>query len=191
MSILCLHGYLQSGKITEKAIKRLLPKAQLICPDGPFDVNSDEKSGYGWWPIADKLDLTEPPTKEQIEQCLEYGRKIFSEINQPEIAIGFSQGASCVTLWIQEGIINPKKVILLSNFAIKKYLNKVHPIFSLHIYGENDTLLSDCFPSKNLKDFEEYSLCPYYSKKTIYRHRWGHVIPSDGATKTLIREFLM
>ena len=111
--------------------------------------------------LPKKLNLSEPPYKEEIVQCIEYGRKIITIQPEIEIVNGFSQCASCATLWIQEGIIKPKKIILLSSFALKKWLHQVHLIPSLHIYGENDTLLKNNFPDNN---FKEYSLCPYYKE---------------------------
>lgn len=187
MSILCLHGYLQSGDIMRKAIHRILPQADLVSPNGLFNVEIDDKSGFGWWPITNKYDLMEPPSEEAILECLEYGRKIAKEHEPIEIVIGFSQGASCATLWIQEEIIKPQKVVLISNFALKKYIHKINPIPSLHIYGEKDTLLQENFPNM---DFKKYSLYSYYHEGKIYSHRWGHVIPSDSTSKQVIREFL-
>ena len=197
--ILCLHGYVQNKDIMNKKMCKILGNAykdRLLCPNGPKRVkitNDDgtEKEGYGWWSINNK-DLIEKPTQSQIDACLKYGRELIAkwEIENPkqsiDYAIGFSQGASCVTLWIQEGIIKPKKVILISNFSLLGYIHTIFDIPSMHIFGDNDDLLWNNFDRNKI---EEWSLVKWYKNPTIIFHKWGHVIPSTSKYKKLIRSF--
>ncbi len=186
--ILCLHGYLQNGEIMAKSMGKLLPATfNIICPTAPISVAFDDKVGFGWCNVPDKLNLTAAPSQVDIDTCLAFGRNIIKTHGQPKYVVGFSQGASCATLWLQENIITPEKMILLSNFALKQYLTKVHKIPSMHIYGERDTLLSSNFPGL---DFKVYSLYAFFEGAQIYTHKWGHVIPSDQPSKRVVSAFL-
>ena len=192
------HGYTQSGENIKKTFHKVLGSSvDLFCPDGPVTA----EQGYGWWKLA-RENLREVPSPEEIQRVCELGQNYRETLGNPNIVIGFSQGASCLTLLISRGIISPEKVILFSNFALPHYLNSSHKIKipSLHLFGLNDKLLFDCvgFPDLSnpsstkawvLQTADEWSLLPYYENPRIEFHRWGHVVPSTKIYREMISEF--
>jgi medium-chain acyl-[acyl-carrier-protein] hydrolase len=180
--ILCLHGHQTNSNIMRKQLEthiNLMPYNEFNIIDAPNSSNgktypeikiffSTEKIFYEWYnydPIND------------ISNGLDNSMKLLEEIvSNYDVVIGFSQGASMVSMLAEKGLV--KKAILICH---GRYLSKI-PIKteSLHLIG--------------LKD--EYIKCgtnalELYSNKEVHYFDDIHKIPSDNVSVGKIERFIM
>lgn len=182
--ILLLHGYLQNGDMIRKCFEKLLTKTfiknsgvELIAPHGPLKIeNEKRKNSCGWWFLGSAKLFVQPHKYENIEAAIQVVNEELKN-HQPDIVIGFSQGAVLATILLGAEIIDCKKVFLLSGSDIVDVDH--HPkhkirTTSIHWTGQRDDLVLGDESRKLGKRFENTE---------FHCHKWGHVIPKDNLLK--------
>lgn len=188
MKCLGLHGYLMTGDFFSKRLKDLLPKEDILCPNGPLIIDNTDKKGHGWWLLPSKEHVRLPHKYDNLQDTFKYLQQFCSDHNfNPDILIGFSQGSVLSLLLLYNKIFpNIKKVILLSSSDIMDYnysLSSKLNIPSLHFIGSKDPLV---LPSESLNISNKY-----FDNPLIYYHPHGHVIPSGSSSnRQLLQKFI-
>ena len=197
ITILCLHGYLQNASIMQKSVTRLfdtrackealdfaVPEGKLDCgfrdgatPDAP------QQSAKGWWKLADKSLFNLPHQYEGADVVKKQLADFVASVGRPiDVVLGFSQGAVLATILLAGGFLpDCRLAILMSGSDVQDAALQPTPgsieIPAIMVVGERDTL---CTPDDSLK------LASRFRQSKTIRHRYGHVIPSDTATRTAL-----
>ena len=180
--ILCLHGHMTNSNIMRKQLEthiNLMPYNEFNIMNAPNSSNgktypeikiffNTEKIFYEWYnydPIND------------ISNGLDNSMKLLEEnVSNYDIVIGFSQGASMVSMLAEKGLV--KKAILICH---GRYLPKI-PIKtkSLHLIGSKD-------------EYMQYgtNALELYSNKDVHYFDDIHKIPSDNVSVGKIERFIM
>lgn len=176
----------------------LTGKIVWLCPDGPQSVETVEedgqkKTGYGWWRVDLRGALGNRPTQDDQDTCRQAGADTMAGDPHCNLAIGFSQGCACLMYWISQGLVIPRRVILIAGFRPRTLIpDDCRSMFDhmpvLLVRGEKDTLLDEVERSlegePGWRELFDESLVHHWS------HRWGHVIPSDRAFRERLSTFL-
>jgi predicted esterase len=187
MKVLLLHGFMQNGEKIRKPIEKLLTKSiiknhniQLISPSGPLVVDNEKR---GWWYLESKEMVSIPHEYKNVQQAIDVVMCALND-SQPDVVIGFSQGAVFATILLGLDLIQCKKVILLSGSGImdERYnATKKIQTPSFHFTGQKDELVG-LEESKKLSE--------KYENSTHHEHQWGHVVPRGSVFKQLILDTL-
>ncbi|XP_063986032.1 esterase OVCA2 isoform X2 [Diachasmimorpha longicaudata] len=165
MKILAIHGYYQSGPIFRSklgSLRKGFKNIEFIFAEAPHEVppeqfakdGEDTVAGKGWWFNTEKyyFKATEPSNLSVgYEESLAYIEKLIHEKGPFDGILGFSQGASFVSILcaLQQKKLSPinfKFAVLISGF---KSLCALHAEFydepidlpTLHVYGETDRII--------------------------------------------------
>jgi predicted esterase len=181
LNVLCLHGFRQNSKKMQKAMKGLKVHefGNVICLNGCYEV-ADDAELRGWWELT---------TKEMINVPHIYNGDFIDYLGnsitvQPDVAIGFSQGAVALTILLANGMLPKcKKAILISGSMVmdERYAcSEIIDIPSLHIIGNADPICP--------KELSE-SLAKLYNNAKLFYHDKGHVIPTKAEARTAVKMF--
>ncbi|XP_034949593.1 esterase OVCA2 [Chelonus insularis] len=192
LRVLALHGYYQSNTIfsgklgsLRKSFKQkvdfIFAQAPHVVPPHQFDNEENEVDGRGWWfNTEDHIFKATVPSNLSVcfEESVKVIEKIFEEQGPFDGILGFSQGASFVSILcsMQQKKISPIKfnfAIMISGF---KSLCAPHAVFydeqinlpSLHVYGESDKII----PIEMATD-----LANLFINKKVVIHEGGHFVP--------------
>ncbi|XP_051173175.1 esterase OVCA2 [Leptopilina boulardi] len=206
LKILAIHGYRQSdvifsGKLgsLRKSFKKEIDFTFIKAPHKVPPLESSEKKeeddaeGFGWWfNTEDKVFKAIEPSNLSVgfEDSILLVEKTFRELGPFDGVIGFSQGASFVSILcaMQQKKISPIKfnfAILISGF---KSLCEPHAIFykdikielpTLHVYGEGDKII----PTQMAQELSDV-----FSIKKKFIHEGGHFVPGK---KFIYNDFIL
>ncbi|XP_023713089.1 esterase OVCA2 isoform X2 [Cryptotermes secundus] len=209
LRILCLHGYGQNGEVFRRklgGVRKLLKKnAELIFVTAPnkipppeehsvTDENAQINDEYAWWFTTENrmFDAKKPSDIcLGFENSLALIEKTFEELGPFDGLLGFSQGAGFVGILCGMQQSNWLKyefsfAILVGGFKSQchphlNYYLKASSIPSLHVYGENDKVIS--------REMSEL-LLEQFSHVEISVHPGGHYVPATGPQKQSYISFL-
>ncbi len=190
--LLLLHGYTQNSEKFYKTITKLLSKTFLdnysvICPDGCYIVNKEEKK-YGWWKLPSPKMFSLPHKDVNFEKSVKYVKEYIPQLKENDTLdiIAFSQGTILAEYMIYHQLLEPCKVILFSPSGVMdtehQKLKKVVNCDVLVVIGEKEGVFVVTH-----KNYAKVSCITNYEKET---HQAGHVISTNSKSKKLIKIFL-
>ncbi|XP_015121354.1 esterase OVCA2 [Diachasma alloeum] len=200
--ILAIHGYYQSGPIFRSklgSLRKGFKKINFVFAEAPHEVppgqfaNDGEEAvgGKGWWFNTEShyFRATEPSNLSVgYEESLAYIEKVFQKEGPFDGILGFSQGASFVSILcaLQQKKLSPinfKFAILISGFKSlcaphAKFYDEPIDLPTLHVFGESDKII----PTEMAKDLSDL-----FTNKKLMIHEGGHYVPSK---KHIYQDFL-
>lgn len=183
---LVLHGYIQSSDIIRKKLKGFFGQdVNLIIPNAPIKIESQEVDDrYGWFPL-DKIDLATAKTVTTDEDILRVLNNYDFSSTKIDGIIAFSQGCLAAALLLGANKVKTNKLLLFSPIPCPLNWKYTIPnsIDCKLYYGVADTLV---IPKHSL------AFVPALGNNHIetIEHRWGHVIPSTKQYKAEYNKFL-
>lgn len=193
LTILALHGYIQNRTLMTSAMKKLFSGKHCsnftwIIPEGPFVVSNETDSSEtdrkrGWWELPSKDIFCKPHEYRAVEKAIQ---TVKNELNgrEPDIIIGFSQGAVLATILLPDYQTNCKLAILMSGSDVQDSRFKpVEPIKTqtIMMVGVKDTLCTIDHTQELAKHFKTHE---------FVEHKWGHVIPSSAAVRDELLKYI-
>lgn len=188
--VLALHGYGQTNDDLARPLKRLLkapaghPPATVVYAIAP--VALDPPPGRAWW-RRPTMGLRDTFVYQEFDQTLDAvsealgGRRV-------DAVIGFSQGAVLATLLLQSNALpGCERVVLFGASGVqdpgRSGLAPVDPrVRALFGHGAKDTLCA--------REDVDRLAAAYSTPPAHLTHRWGHVVPSDAASRNAVVSFL-
>ncbi len=193
LKVLCLHGYAQNAHIFRdrsggfrKPLKK--SKYELHYVDGPFGCTKDGEDETeadadplrrAWWRGSSAASTYEGWTESHAMLRQLWERESFDGV------IGFSQGAGAAAMLCAE--MQPMFGMFVSGFvprdrvAAAALLAGVRDVPTLHVYGENDELVT---PDRSR------ALADCFVGASVIVHEGGHMIPSSAHVRAQVRSFL-
>lgn len=201
-----LHGYGQNGAQISNALDKLKlegkKKHAFACFTGPWvpdfaATGTDAANARGWWfldykALKEEVPARAPnPTFDQMIDCLTYGVILVEKFGQPETVLGFSQGATCLALWIRYGIIKPRRAVFVATFCPSALIDDaILEVSSLHLFGQKDTLVQSLIPWEQ-EPAHALSLVRNFKDAQVARFSNGHVVPCNAESRKMIEAFLL
>lgn len=205
INIICLHGFTSNGDQIKKCIKKSLNinrDVELYGVDGFVELPSDQHSKYNclskdqraYW-IYDKNSPLSVPTwgvdslikeKFYFDESLNKLINIANKIERIDGIIGFSQGGMFLEKLCQMQInktlnFDFKFAVFISTCSFDDENLKIN-IPSLHIYGENDSVVN---PNRSIE------LINKFNDAIIYKHNGHHILPTNKTLKNILSEFII
>ncbi|XP_043250911.1 esterase CG5412 isoform X2 [Colletes gigas] len=202
LRILAIHGYAQSDVIFKTKLgslrKGFKKDVEFVFLNAPHRVSmksnfgSDKIEGYAWWfNTEDHIFKATTPSNLSVgfEDSLTLIEKTFKESGPFDGILGFSQGASFVTILCsmqQKKLLRIKFdfAIIISGFKSlcvphATYYDEKISIPALIIYGESDKII----PPEMVQEVGKL-----FINETVLKHEGGHYIPSK---KEFYKDFIM
>lgn len=184
--ILAFHGYMQNSSKIESALTKLLraelKPGLLICPNGTYCVD-EQLNQYGWFKLPSKDHIRMEHNYEDIENSVDFIKNLITKHGDFDIVIGFSQGAVFATILASLGILkNVKVFVMMSGSEIQDVVYRPSAVIDgklISLVGIGDELINE-------EDIN--SLAKYYRKNITFKHKSGHVIPTDSQTKNFLKD---
>ncbi len=190
--LLLLHGYTQNGNIMKEKVTKMLSSNimktyEILSPNGPYHI-VDEK--FGWWKLDSPEMYSQPHTYENYVEAIKTISNTIKHLKEDDIltVIGFSQGAVLAEILIQQKVIHPDKLVLLSPSGIMdsgintNTKNNFENTKILVMIGENENIFNI-----NEQNYRNNTIFPKFQ---FHLHKQGHVIPSQSDDKKIIKTFL-
>lgn len=204
LNIICFHGFTQNASTFEKKLSKLLKAVKNDIKqhylEGIVNLPTTEQTAskaYWVYSIEDPLNVSwldhykENTNIYFLKESLDAFLELVNKIGRVDGIIGFSQGGCfadyiCKLQELKQISCDIKFVIFISAkyFDRSGYLEDkiINPtIKSLHIYGKSDQIIPPKLSQK---------LSEYYPNKTVFVHDGAHIIPSNSAAKTTLKEFI-
>lgn len=210
LKILCIHGYRQNSQsfrertgafrkipIIKKHTELVFITAPNRVPSLPTEDGEEpavDQDDRGWWfSSQDNTYMAQDYTDccKGYEESLELIKKTFEEQGPFDGILGFSQGASLVSLLCGLREQNPDMLkfdfaILVAGFKSRQsshgcLYSVPMTVPTLHVYGDTDKVIQ--------KEMSE-DLLQYFVKPKILQHEGGHFIPASAPQKKVYTEFL-
>jgi dihydrofolate reductase len=212
--VLCCHGFLQSGKFFRERLgsmrKALKSRATFHFVDAPFKVSGEvaiaavgasggtcglRSGGRTWWQLEQESGEGEGH-EDRFDSAYRVLKEAVAE-HKPDVLIGFSQGASTISLFLTRAAAREPEIIasvssavfvggfLPSNpsWAAEVASKGPPPIRSLHVYGLTD----DRVPPARAKALQAHFLA---HKSSTYEHEGAHMVPTtSGRFRDVLREW--
>ncbi|XP_077863662.1 esterase OVCA2-like [Saccoglossus kowalevskii] len=211
LRILCIHGYRQNGQIFHertgsfrKILKKhaeliyitapnIVPSIRVEGEDDPSDATNSQDQ-RGWW-FSRKSNYYDAADKTSVsdgfQESLAFLEMIFKEQGPFDGVVGFSQGASFVSLLCSIGDQPDSPfqfdfAILIAGFKSllsphSKYYDEPITCPSLHVYGDTDKVI----PKES-----SVQLLKYFVNPQTLNHTGGHFVPASSPQKKVYLEFL-
>ncbi|AVK77075.1 Carboxylic ester hydrolase [Pandoravirus macleodensis] len=188
--VLALHGYGQTNDDLARPLKRLLkapvghPPATVIYAVAP--VALDPPPGRAWW-RRPTMGLNDTFVYQEFDQTLNAVREALAG-HHVDAVVGFSQGAVLATLLLQSNALpGCERVVLFGASGVQDPgLSRLAPVDrrvrALFGHGTRDTLCA--------KEDVDRLAAAYAAPPARLTHRWGHVVPSDAASRNAVVSFL-
>lgn len=199
LTVLALHGYRQTSDALARPLGRLLkmrtnqPDIDIVYPVAPVvvvardsaDVRSPEEGPLrAWWArptynLDDRFDYKEfGPSCDAVAKALD-GKTA-------DVVVAFSQGAVMATLLLQSGKLpDCKCAVLFGASGVQDPTLATLPVVcgvpALIVSGEKDSLCG----AEGAQQ-----LGAAYADARYITHRWGHVVPSDSASREIVTAFI-
>jgi len=197
ITVLALHGYRQAEDALARPLGRLLkmrngkPDIRVVYPVAPVAIVDadagqppEAKPLRAWWTrptydLNDRFDYKEfDRSCGAVEEALG-GRTA-------DVVVGFSQGAVMATLLLQNGNLPGCKCAVLFGASDVQdpalaTLPAVRDVPALFFVGDKDSLC-------DMEDARRLGAA--YADARYATHRWGHVVPSDSASRDVIAAFI-
>jgi predicted esterase len=199
LNIVCLHGFTQNSEIFKKKLSNLIKSnkninlyylnGSVVLPSDPntnsraYWTYSEENPSEANWMDHYKTDTILYHLDDSLESFINLGK----EIGNIDGIIGFSQGGCfadyiCKMHAIDKIPFDIKFVVFIAAESFNRPGNEfynVNPVIqSLHIYGMMDTIIPSVMSE---------ALSQSYANKEIFVHKGAHVIPSNSAAKTALK----
>lgn len=185
INALALHGYGQTNTDLARSMTRLFKApSRLIYPTAPVTVSLSGREGRAWW-SRPTMSLDDSFAYAGFEESCAAVRTALGD-TKVEAVVGFSQGAVMATLLLQKGLLpDCRCAVLFGASGVQDPdladLAIVRDVSALIMHGERDALCS-------IDDARR--LGASYEDASYVTHRWGHVVPSDAATRDAIAAFV-
>lgn len=203
VTVLALHGYRQTNDDLARPLGRLLktrpgePRICLVFPTAPVVVTDDsdgrpeslrserDTSMRAWWNRPSRSLHDAFTYAEFDDACAAVERAIAGKT--VDAVVGFSQGAVMATLLLQRGALPDCKCALLYGPSgvqdpALAALPVVPNVPALLVQGEKDPLCT-------MDDARKLGAA--YQDARYATHRWGHVVPTNGANRDMAVDFLL
>ncbi|AGO84253.1 Carboxylic ester hydrolase [Pandoravirus salinus] len=199
ITVLALHGYGQTNDDLARPLSRLLKARpgqtplRLVFATAPVslaqaaaaDDSAPARQGRAWWtrPTMGLCDTF--PYREFDESCAAVSAALDGA--EADVVLGFSQGAVMATLLLQTGALPGCRCAVLFGASgvqdpTMAALPRVGPdVPALLVHGTKDALCG-------MDDVGR--LAATYTNARYATHRWGHVVPSDAASRDVVLAFV-
>lgn len=173
-----LHGYAQLAKEIIKKFEHIANKHNyIIAPEG---LNKFYAKGFSENPVANWM--TNEDRENEIKDYCNYLNQLYTYLqiknNIKVNIIGFSQGVSTATRWIESNTFAFNKLILIAGEIAKEFQTQLPPklstIETIFLYGNKDP-----FIEKGKKRIEDLLAFYKSSKIKIIEFDGGHEINED------------
>lgn len=192
--VLALHGYGQTNGDLARPLARLIrarpghAPLRLVFPTAPVVVAKGQgdsaTEGRAWW-ARPTMGLRDSFTyREFDESCAAVAAALAG--TRADVVVGFSQGAVMATLLLQTGALpGCRCAVLFGASGVQDpalaALPVVHGVPALVVHGIKDALC-------DMDDARRLGAA--YESVRYVGHRWGHVVPSDAATRDAVLNFV-
>lgn len=195
ITVLALHGYGQTNDDLARPLLRLLKARpgqtplRTVFPTAPVALaqtgDTVVRQGRAWWtrPTMGLYDAFS--YREFDESCAAVSAAL--DGIEADAVLGFSQGAVMATLLLQTGALpGCRCAILIGASGVQDpamaALPRVGPdVPALLVHGTKDVLCT-------MDD--AHRLAAAYTDVRYATHRWGHVVPSDAASRDAVLAFV-
>ena len=198
LNIICLHGFTQNASIMKKKLANLtksLKNVNLFYLDGAVILPTESTESTetlqqrAYWIYNTDNPLTaiwsdhyNPTTAiYHLDGSVQKFNELVKQIGQVDGIIGSSQGG-CFADYICKNInCSIKFAIFISAMPFKQDGDPNSTIHTLHMFGKLDTIIP---MDKSI------SLAKVYTHNETFIHEGAHIIPSNSAAKTCLRNFI-
>lgn len=183
LKVLCLHGCCQSGEAIAHYMKNLikicesLANIDFVFLDAQYDHSV---KGRHWFPEQLEIekigkiaisDVTWGPTLDYVEEAI--------TTQQPDVVIGFSQGANVLDTYLsKKDSYGIKRAVLFSGYSLMDDERKPRDLPVLVVHGTNDEVVP-------------FELYPRYPHTRLIEHTKGHALPSSKPVLREIAKFIV
>jgi predicted esterase len=166
-------------KISKLFTKEAWSQYTVLAPNGPYVLEGSDSKG--WWPLESPQMYCQPHSYLDHEKALACIQLPTFTDEDELYAIGFSQGASVLEIMVSQKLIVPRKLVLISPSGImdSKIKRQANCISTLVFMGDKEKDLGI-----TQKHYQKHTTC---KRLIFHQHKYGHVIPSDSASKRVLK----